>query len=83
MGAEEKISISLDEELAEVIRQAIRCGDYTSADEVVAQAMEFWREQRKRDIARLRELVEEGLKGPFEPWEGVEAILAKAKARQA
>jgi hypothetical protein len=45
-----------------------------------------WKGQRERDIAHLHALVAEGLKGPFEPWEGAETMakeFRKLRAKRA
>ena len=83
MGKPEKISVQLGEEFTESVQKAIESGDFPSADAVVAQAMRLWNRQREQDLAKLRAMIDEGLKGPFEPWEGAEALIAEAKARRA
>ena len=49
MGA--KISVSLTDEHAEVIRDAVASGDYASSSEVIREALRDWR--TKRTIGRL------------------------------
>jgi len=75
MSKVEKISIALTDEMLASVRQAVASGDYASTSEVVRDALRDWRMRREREIAHLRELIEEGLKGPFEPWEGADALL--------
>jgi antitoxin ParD1/3/4 len=82
MGAEERISVTLTEEDAEIVREALISGDFASPEAAVTAALRLWQEQRERDIARLRALVEEGLaSGPCEPWEGAEALKKRFRER--
>lgn len=82
MGAEEKISVTLSDEVAETVREAVGNGEYGSPEAAVAAALELWQRQRERDIARLRAMVEEGLaSGPYEPWEGAEALKKLFRVR--
>lgn len=75
MSKIEKISIALTDEMLASVKDAVASGDYASTSEVVRDALRDWKLRREREIAHLRELVEEGLKGPFEPWEGAQALL--------
>lgn len=84
MGAEEKISITLSDQGAEIVRDAVVSGDFSSPEAAVAAALELWQRQRERDVARLRALVEDGLaSGRFEPWEGAEALKKHFRERMA
>jgi antitoxin ParD1/3/4 len=74
MSKVEKISIALTDEMLASVKDAVASGDYASSSEVVRHALRDWKKQRERDMSHLRELVEEGLRGPFEPWEGAEAL---------
>jgi antitoxin ParD1/3/4 len=64
MGAAQKISISLTEELARDVEAAVASGDYGTASEVVRDALRTWKQDRAdrtAAIRRLRRLWEEGL----------------------
>ena len=74
MGKVEKISIALTDEMLASVKGAVASGDYASSSEVIRHALRDWKRQREREIAHLHELLEEGLNGPFEPWEGAEAL---------
>ncbi len=88
MGAVQKISIALTEELAREIEAAVESGDYSTASEVVRDALRAWkRERADRDAAirRLKELWDEGL-ASGEPVEGgfdAEDIIRRGRARLA
>lgn len=89
MGAVQKLSIALTEELARDIEEAVASGDYSTASEVVREALRAWKRERadrKAAIRRLRELWEEGLaSGEPEPmpenW--AEDVIARGRARLA
>lgn len=88
MGAAQKMSIALTEELAREVEAAVASGDYSTASEVVRDALRAWKRERgDRDAAirRLRELWEEGL-ASGEPVEGgfdAEDIIRRGRERLA
>jgi antitoxin ParD1/3/4 len=82
MSKVEKISIALTDEMLGAVKAAVASGDYASSSEVIRHALRDWKNQRERDIAQLHALIEEGLKGPFEPWEGAEALQKEFKQLQ-
>ncbi len=88
MGAVQKMSIALTEELAREIEQAVASGDYSTASEVVRDALRAWKRERsgrEAAVARLRELYEEGL-ASGEPIEGgfdAEDIIRRGRERMA
>ncbi|HEX8224979.1 MAG TPA: type II toxin-antitoxin system ParD family antitoxin [Allosphingosinicella sp.] len=72
MGTAQKLSIALTEELVRDIESAVSSGDYSTASEVVRDALRAWKRERAgRDAAiqRLRQLWDEGL-ASGEPVEG-------------
>jgi antitoxin ParD1/3/4 len=87
MGAVQKLSISVTEELAREIDAAIESGDYSTTSEVVRDALRTWkRERTDRDavVRRLRQLWEEGLaSGEPEPMpeDWAAEIIARGHAR--
>jgi antitoxin ParD1/3/4 len=88
MGAAQKISISLTEELARDVEAAVASGDYGTASEVVRDALRTWKQDRAdrtAAIRRLRRLWEEGL-ASGEPIEGgfdAEDIVRRGRERLA
>ena len=87
MGAVHKISIALTEELARDIDAAVASGDYSTASEVVRDALRAWKEQRAEREAKLqhlRDLWEEGIaSGEPRPFtrEVVDDIIRRGRER--
>src|SRR3954468_13618040 len=72
MGAAQKLSIALTEELARDVEAAVASGDYSTASEVVRDALRAWKRERgdrEAAVPRGRALWEEGL-ASGEPVEG-------------
>jgi antitoxin ParD1/3/4 len=72
MGVVQKLSVALTAELAREIEAAVASGDYSTASEVVRDALRTWKRERGdrgAAVQRLRELWEEGL-ASGEPVEG-------------
>jgi antitoxin ParD1/3/4 len=89
MGAVQKMSIALTEELARDVEAAVASGDYSTASEVVRDALRTWKRERadrEAATARLRRLVEEGLASgepvPI-PADWAEDIIRRGEARLA
>ena len=88
MGHVDKRSITLSQELATVVDDAVAAGEYASASEVIRDALRQWKERRENfgySIDELRALVQQGIdSGPTEDGPTVMArIKAKARARLA
>lgn len=63
MAQVEKVSISLTQQHAEVVRDAVESGAYASSSEVVREALRDWSAKwvtRRADIEKLRALWAEG-----------------------
>lgn len=75
----ERLSIEVSDDLSGHIRRAVEAGDYRSTEEVLIDALRLWECSRSAEIERLRELVKEARASGAEPWEGMEAIIAKAR----
>ena len=84
MGNVQKLSIALTEELASDIETAVGSGDYSTASEVVRDALRLWKREREAHIQRLRELIEEGLASgepvPM-PKDWAADVIARGRAR--
>ncbi len=80
MGTVEKISVALPPDMVALLRDAVESGEYSSASEVVREALRAWKFRRKvesLETDELRQLVQEGVEsGP-----GVDADLVFARLR--
>jgi antitoxin ParD1/3/4 len=64
MSTIEKISVALPPEMVAIIRGAVDSGEYSSASEVVREALRGWKFKRKveaLELDELRQLVQEGI----------------------
>lgn len=74
----EKISISLTEEHARLIGEAVASGDYASSSEVIREAIRDWKAKRL-----LGRLWDEGVaSGLADPSETMDDIKADARRRR-
>lgn len=84
MGADRKLNIDVSEELASDIERAVASGDFRSADDVVAEALQSWKLLREAEIERLREMwrvgIESGEPRPFTQ-EVIDDIIERGRAR--
>jgi antitoxin ParD1/3/4 len=92
MASIEKISVALPADMLELVRQAVKSGDYATTSEVIREALREWkgrRETREESLAELRRLVQEGLdSGGWQPFDAEEVkregrkLLAAMKAEK-
>jgi antitoxin ParD1/3/4 len=79
------MNVNLTPQLEDMVRSKVSSGLYTSASEVVREALRLMDEQDRLRQARLEELrrdIRKGLdSGPSEPWDAA-AVKAKARARR-
>ena len=79
------MNVNLTPQLEELVRAKVDSGMYTSASEVVREALRLMDEQDRLRQARLDELrsdVRKGLdSGASEPWDAA-AVKAKARVRR-
>jgi antitoxin ParD1/3/4 len=80
------MNVNLTPQLEELVRSKVASGLYTSASEVVREALRLMEEQDRLREARLEQLrsdVRQGLaSGPSESWDP-EALKSKARVRRA
>ena len=80
------MNVNLTPQREEMVRAKVSAGLYTSASEVVREALRLMEEQdrlRQVKLDALRSEVRQGLKsGPSETWDAA-ALKKKARARQA
>jgi antitoxin ParD1/3/4 len=81
MSTVEKISVALPPEMVTIIRSAVDSGEYSSASEVIREALRGWKFKRKvesLELEELRQLVQEGIEsGP-----SVDADLVFARLKE-
>jgi antitoxin ParD1/3/4 len=68
MSTVEKISIALPPEMVAVVRAAVESGEYSSASEVIREALRGWKLKRKVEALKLdelRRLIKEGVSDYF------------------
>ena len=64
MGHVDKRSVTLPEELAQTIDEAVAAGEYATSSDVISDALRQWKERRDLfgySVEELRRLVQEGL----------------------
>ncbi len=81
MGKLERITVTMPEEMAAKLREAVESGSYATTSEIVREALRGWNEHRERQqaaIERIRELIAEAEKD--EPLDGP-AVLAEFRSK--
>jgi antitoxin ParD1/3/4 len=74
----EKISVSLTDEHAHLLQEAVRSGDYASSSEVIREALREWKTRRF-----LGRMWDEGVaSGPCEPGLTINDIKGEARRRK-
>jgi len=81
----EKISVALTTEQVAAMKAAVDSGDYATTSEIVREALRQWqagRMLRSEELARLRQMIQEGVSsGPAKPFE-IERIIGNAKVKR-
>ena len=83
MAAIEKISVALPADMLELVRQAVKSGDYATTSEVIREALREWkgrRETREEAISELRKLWQEGIDSGG--WRPIDAEEIKREGRR-
>jgi antitoxin ParD1/3/4 len=84
MSNVEKISVALPSEMVAVLRAAVESGEYSSASEVIREALRGWKVKRKveeMEVEELRRLWNEGIESG--PSITADTIFARLKAKYA
>jgi len=64
MSNVQKVSVALTPEIVAMLREAVDTGEYTSASEVVREALRAWKLRRaahEMEVSELRKLWKEGI----------------------
>lgn len=73
MASIEKISVALPSDMLELVKQAVKSGDYATTSEVIREALREWkgrRETREEAMSELRRLWQEGVdSGGWRPFD--------------
>lgn len=83
MSKIEKLSISLPQEMVEMLRAHVERGEFGSTSEVIREALRLWRareDRRAAELATLRGLWQEGLDSGPGRFSDIGAIKAAARA---
>ncbi|GAA6614892.1 type II toxin-antitoxin system ParD family antitoxin [Scytonema sp. NUACC26] len=84
MATVEKISVALPPEMVAVVRKAVESGEYSSASEVIREALRDWKLKRKveaLELDELRRLVNEGISSG--PSVDAELVFSRLRAKYA
>jgi antitoxin ParD1/3/4 len=84
MSNVQKVSIALTPELIELLKEAVESGEYTSASEVVRDALRDWKLRRSvltADAAELRALWLEGIASGPGRFASIDDIKKEARRR--
>jgi antitoxin ParD1/3/4 len=84
MSTVEKISVALPKEMVALLRDAVDSGEYSSASEVVREALRAWKLRRKvetLELDELRRLVQEGIESG--PSVDAELVFSRLRAKYA
>lgn len=86
MGAYERMTVVVPNQMAAKIHAAVEAGEYASASEVVRDAMRLWserREFRQDELLALREAWDRGKTSGIAGSLDMEAIITRAKSKKA
>jgi antitoxin ParD1/3/4 len=84
MATVEKISVALPSEMVSLLREAVESGEYSSASEVVRDALRTWKMKRKLDalqLSALRRLVKQGAESG--PGIGATTVFSRLRKKYA
>jgi len=83
MGKIDKLPVEIPADFLALAERAVADGEFFSVEQVVESALRAWQVNREADLTKLRELIDEGVASGFEPWDGVDAILAEGRRKLA
>jgi len=81
MSKVEKISVALTHDMAQMVKSAVKGGEYGSASEAVREALRDWgnkRERREAEITYLREAWNKGIESGTGQFSSIDDLLAHA-----
>ena len=84
MSNVQKVSVALTPEFMTLLKEAVKTGEYTSASEVIRDALRHWKEHRadfEHSVDELRQLWEEGIASGPGRFKSIQEIKNEAKRR--
>ncbi|MCE2721296.1 MAG: type II toxin-antitoxin system ParD family antitoxin [Dolichospermum sp.] len=80
----EKISIALTPEMAALVRDAVKSGEYASSSEIIREALRDWKYKRllqSQNLDEIHRLWQEGINSGAGKYADIEAIKLEARKR--
>jgi len=84
MSNVEKISIALTPEMAALVRDAVKSGEYASSSEIIREALRDWKYKRllqSQNLDEIHRLWQEGINSGAGKYADIEAIKLEARKR--
>jgi antitoxin ParD1/3/4 len=84
MSKAQKISVALTPEFMALLKEAVDTGEYTSASEVIRDALRHWKQRRATEemgIEELRRLWQEGIASGPGRFKSIDEIKKEARRR--
>jgi antitoxin ParD1/3/4 len=86
MSNVQKVSVALTPEFMALLKEAVDTGEYTSASEVIRDALRHWKQRRATEemgIEELRRLWQEGIASGPGRFKSIDEIKKEARRRSA
>ncbi len=84
MSNVQKVSVALTPEFMALLKEAVETGEYTSASEVIRDALRHWKERRThQDTEELRDLWRDGIESGPGRFKSIDTIKKEARRRAA
>jgi antitoxin ParD1/3/4 len=80
----EKISVALTPEMAALVRDAVKSGEYASSSEIIREALRDWKYKRllqSQNLDEIHRLWQEGINSGAGKYADIEAIKLEARKR--
>ncbi|MFM5980440.1 MAG: type II toxin-antitoxin system ParD family antitoxin [Sphaerospermopsis kisseleviana] len=80
----EKISVALTPEMAALVRDAVKSGEYASSSEIIREALRDWKYKRllqSQNLDEIHRLWQEGINSGAGKFADMEAIKLEARKR--
>jgi antitoxin ParD1/3/4 len=84
MSNAQKVSVALTPEFMALLKEAVDTGEYTSASEVIRDALRHWKQRRASEemgVEELRRLWQEGIASGPGRFKSIDEIKKEARRR--